>query len=175
MLETDRLFLRKMTEEDTDDFLEIFSDPMAMRYFGVIFDRPRMEKWVSDNLEHDEKYGFSLLSVILKENGEVIGDCGLETDTIDGDLIIGIGFDFKRAYWGHGYATEAARAVLKDGFTQYDLDNIYGWIDPENIPSQRVAERIGMTVIKHVIRGKKKYALYGISRDKWREPDADVK
>ena len=98
MIETRRLVLREMKKDDAEAFLDIFSDPVAMQYFGgVIFDRARMDKWVQSNLEHQEKHGFSLLTVILKDDNEIIGDCGLETDEIDGELIVGIGFDFKRA------------------------------------------------------------------------------
>jgi len=173
MIETERLTLRKMREEDAEAFLDIFSDPIAMQYFGgVIFDRARMDEWVRSNLEHDRKFGFSLLSVILKESGEVIGDCGLETDEIDGETIVGIGFDFRRSFWGNGYATEAARAVLEYGFTEFGFDMISGWIDPNNGPSQRVAERIGMAVERYVIRGKKRYALYSIKRSDWETQQA---
>lgn len=175
MVETKRLTLRTMIENDAEPLLDIFSDPVAMQYFGVIFDRSRMEKWVESNLEHEKQHGFSLYSVVLKENGEVIGDCGLETDEIDGQTIVGIGFDFRRAYWGRGYATEAALAVLEYGFKRFNFESISGWIDPENTPSQRVAERIGMTVEKYVMRGGKKYALYCIKRAEWirraAEPD----
>ena len=157
-----------MREDDAEALLDIFSDPIAMRYFGVTFDRPRMDEWVRNNLEHEKQYGFSLLSVILKDNGEVIGDCGLETDKIDGRTITGIGFDFRRSCWGKGYATESALAVLKYAFTQFDFGSISAWIDPENTPSQRVAERIGMTVEKYVTRGGKKYALYSIKRKNWK-------
>jgi RimJ/RimL family protein N-acetyltransferase len=125
MIETERLILRKMKEDDAESLLDIFSDPIAMRYFGVIFDRRRMGQWVRNNLEHEKLYGFSLLSVILKSNGEVIGDCGLETDEIEGR------------------------------------------IDPQNAPSQRVAEKIGMSVERYVTRGSKKYALYSIKRKDW--------
>jgi RimJ/RimL family protein N-acetyltransferase len=164
MIETERLILRKMREADAESLFDIFSDPIAMRYFGVVFDRPRMDRWVRDNLDHEQQHGFSLLSVVLKDNREVIGDCGLETDEIDGRLIVGIGFDFKRAYWGNGYATEAAMAVLEYGFTVLELSSIFGWIDPENVPSQCVAEKIGMTMEKFVTRGPKRYALYKIDR-----------
>lgn len=154
--------------EDAVPLLDIFSDPKAMRYFDVIFDRARMEQWVRDNLEHESQHGFSLLSVILKENEVLIGDCGLETDTIDGLTIVGIGFDFNSSYWGNGYATEAALAVLEYGFTTFEFECISGWIDPENRPSQKVAERIGMTVKRYVDRGGKRYALYVIKREDWK-------
>jgi ribosomal-protein-alanine N-acetyltransferase len=164
-IETQRLILRHMRTEDAEAFLKIFSDPLAMRYFNVIFDRTRMDEWVNRNLKHQDEYGFSLLTVVLKEDGEIIGDCGLETDTIDGQVIVGIGYDFRSSYWGKGYATEAALAVLEYGFANYKFDGIYAWIDPENKPSQRVAERIGMTVQRHVNRGGKKYALFAIKRE----------
>jgi RimJ/RimL family protein N-acetyltransferase len=167
MINTDRLILRKMREDDEESLFEIFSDPVAMRYFGLTFSRARMTRWVMDNLQHERQYGFSLLSVVLKANGEVIGDCGLETDEIEGELTIGLGFDFKRVYWGHGYATEAARAVLEYGFSDLELSSVSGWIDPQNLPSQRVAERIGMSVVRHVDRGGKTYALYRIEKRHW--------
>jgi len=165
MIATKRLVLRYMTEADTDDLLEIFSDPVAMKHFGVMFDRPRMEKWVKENLEHHATHGFSLMTVILKDSEEIIGDCGLETTTIDGELVVGIGFDFKRKYWNQGYATEAAMAVIRHGFTAHGLDKISGWIDPGNAPSQRVAEKAGMSLEKYVVRGPKKYALYSVRRE----------
>lgn len=156
-----------MKEDDAEALLDIFSDPIAMQYFGVIFDRRRMTEWVRSNLHHQKQHGFSLLTVILKQNGDVIGNCGLETDEIEGQTVVGIGFDFKRAYWRNGYATEAALAILRYGFTQLDFDAISGWIDPENVPSQRVAEKIGMAMERYVMRGTKKYALYRINRKDW--------
>jgi RimJ/RimL family protein N-acetyltransferase len=83
---------------------------------------------------------------------------------IEGELRVGLGFDFRRAYWDQGYATEAARAVLAHGFEHFGFERISGWIDPENAASQRVAEKVGMTVEKIVDRGGKTYALYSIQK-----------
>jgi ribosomal-protein-alanine N-acetyltransferase len=168
VLETERLILREMVEEDTEDFLGIFSDPVAMQYFNVIFDHDRMAAWVRSNLDHQQKHGFSLMTVILKDTGEIIGDCGLETDEIEGELTVGIGFDFKRRFWNQGYATEAAAAVRNYGFTAFGFATLSAWIDPENVASRRVAEKIGMTVHKLVYRGKKQYAIYSLTIDDWR-------
>ncbi len=163
--ETERLILRQMTEDDTDAMLLVFSDPEVMKYFGGdTFDRSDAAKWVADNLALHRERGFSLWAVVLKETGEVIGDCGLETDTIDGELKVGLGFDFQSKHWNRGYATEAAKAALAHGFATYGLDKIYGWIDPENKASQRVAEKAGMTVQKMVDRGGKTYALVAIEK-----------
>jgi len=169
--ETERLILRQMTEGDTDAMLLIFSDPKVMTYFGgIIFDRPRVEEWVEENLAHQEEHGYSLWAVVLKETGEVIGDCGLETDTIEGKVTVGLGFDFQSKYWNRGYATEAAKAALEHGFATYGFDKISAWIDPRNQASQRVAEKVGMTVEKMVDRGEKPYALVSIDKKKLGSP-----
>ena len=167
LIETERLVIREMSEADTDAFLKIFSDPVAMEYFGVLFDRPRMERWVRSNLDHQREHGFSLMTLVLKDGGAVIGDCGLETTEIDGALRVGIGFDINRNYWNEGYATEAARAVIDYGFGGFDFDKLSAWINPDNVGSRRVAEKIGMTVETSVERGGKPYVLYSISRADW--------
>jgi RimJ/RimL family protein N-acetyltransferase len=167
MIETDRLILREMRDEDAEPLLAIFSDPIAMEYFGNTFGRERMNAWVQSNADHRAKHGFSLLTVVLKDGGEVIGDCGLETTEIDGDLVVGVGFDFVRRHWNNGYATEAASAVLDHGFIDYGFPKISAWIDPENAASQRVAEKIGMTREKLVPRGGKHYAIYSILKEIW--------
>ena len=163
-IETDRLILRQMKFDDVDDLLGIFSDPETMKYFNIVFDRSRMETWLHRNLEHHAKYGYSLYSVILKNNRWLIGDCGLETTEIEGRLVVGIGYDFLREFWNNGYATEAAMAVKDYGFSRFGFRKLYSWINPENIASQRVAEKIGMTLEKKVLRDKKTYAIFSVRR-----------
>lgn len=167
MIETERLILRQMKHEDMEAYLDIFTDPETMKYFGVVFDRGQMEGWIERNLEHQKKHGFSLLTVVLKENNEIIGDCGLETDEIEGKLTVGLGYDFKRKYWNRGYATEAGKAVVEYGFGTFDFDKISGWANPENGPSIRVAEKIGFTRGKSILRGGKEYLLLSISKATW--------
>ncbi len=164
IIETKRLYLRLMNIRDVDQLLLIFSDPEAMKYFNVVFDRKRMENWVNDNLDHQKRYGYSLYSVILRSNDELIGDCGLETDEIEGNKIVGIGYDFRREYWNKGYATEAAAAIRDYGFSHFNFDKLSAWINPENVPSKRVAEKIGMRVESTVLRGGKPYMLYSVLR-----------
>jgi len=78
-LGTKRLFLRPMLATDLDDLLLIFTDPKVMASFGgELFTHEQMEHWLQRNLEHQNKFGYGLFSVILKENGKLIGDCGLE-------------------------------------------------------------------------------------------------
>ncbi len=78
-LETERLLLRPMLETDLDALLLIFTDPNVMAAFShPPFTREQMQRWLQRNLDHQNQFGYGLFSVILKESGELIGDCGLE-------------------------------------------------------------------------------------------------
>jgi ribosomal-protein-alanine N-acetyltransferase len=165
MLETRRLILRKMTMEDLDDLLCIFSDPKVMQSFGgVLFDRARMKQWLLRNLNHQDQYGYGLFSVILKESGELVGDCGLEHTEVEGSPEVEIGYDFLSAYWGRGLATEAACAVRDYAFRELGLPRVISLIRPGNLASIRVAEKIGMAKEKECVRGGQCYFVYSLFR-----------
>lgn len=117
VIETERLRLRPMREDDLDALLGIFADPRVMAAFASEpFDRGQMQGWLDRNLRHQEQYGFGLFAVIDKADGTLIGDCGLEVVDIDGRREAELGYDFRSAYWGRGLATEAAVAVRDHAF-----------------------------------------------------------
>lgn len=150
---------------DLDDLLGIFSDPKVMQSFGgVLFDRAMMKKWIGRNLDHQDRHGYGLFSVILKSSGELVGDCGLEHMEVDGSPEVEIGYDFRSAYWGQGLATEAAAAVRDYAFQELGLDRVISLIRPDNPASRRVAEKIGMVKEKDCIRGNQVYHVYSQSR-----------
>ena len=166
MIETKRLILRKMTIDDLDDLFLIFSDPKVMESFGgVLLDRTKMEKWIRRNLDHQDRYGYGLFSVILKESGELVGDCGLEHMEVDGMPEVEIGYDFLSSYWGRGLATEAASAVRDYAFEQLGLTRLISLIRTHNKASMRVAEKMGMTREKEWASGDIKYYVYSQSRE----------
>jgi len=160
MIETKRLILRLMNENDIDDMLEIFTDKKVLKAFNLqSFSREQMKKWVDRNLNHQNRYGYGLFSVILRSNRELIGDCGLEHTEFEGKPCVEIGYDFLSKYWNQGYATEAAKAV-KDyaiGELKIDSKTMCSFILTNNKASQRVSEKIGMQRIKE-------YRAYNISR-----------
>ncbi len=83
-LETRRLVLRPMLESDLESLLLIFTDPKVMAAFDhPPFTHEQMSRWLKRNLDHQDEYGYGLFSVILKETGELIGDCGLEQMEFD--------------------------------------------------------------------------------------------
>lgn len=85
-----------MREDDADALLHVFADPKVMRAFDSDpFDRAQMERWFWRNLEHQERYGYELYAVILRENNLLIGDCGLEHMEVDGELQAELGYDLR--------------------------------------------------------------------------------
>ena len=165
ILETGRLILRPMKVEDTDDLLKIFTDPKVMASFGVeLFSREQMSHWVQRNLDHQGEFGYGLFSVILKETGELIGDCGLEQMVVEGRKVAELGYDFRSDYWNRGYATEAAIAVRDYAFEILHLAELVSLIRVGNLASRRVAEKIGMKLAGELTRYGNRYWCYSIKR-----------
>ncbi len=124
-LETPRLWLRSMQATDFDDLLLIFTDLKVMAAFdSPPFDRQQMTQWLQRNLDHQAHYGYGLFSVILKSNGVLIGNCGLEVMTVDDAVAAELGYDFRSDYWNLGLATEAALAVRDYAFEVLGLPQL---------------------------------------------------
>ena len=87
-----------------------------------------------------------LWATIYKETGQFIGRCGLLPLTIDGQREVEVAYTITRDRWGQGLGSEAAQGMLEYGFKKLNLARLICLIDPENIASQRVAEKIGMTL-----------------------------
>lgn len=161
VLETVRLFLRPMLAMDVDDLLLIFTDPKVMASFGgELFSREQMERWLQRNLSHQTEFGYGLFAVILKENGKLIGDCGLEQMEDQGAAELG--YDFCSDYWMQGYATEAAIAVRDYAFCILQLPQLISLIRVGNLASKRVAEKVGMKLIEEFTRYDTQYWKYAI-------------
>jgi [ribosomal protein S5]-alanine N-acetyltransferase len=165
LLETPRLWLRSMQPDDVDALLNIFSDPKVMAAFDEPpFSRDQMMQWVQRNLDHQNVHGYGLFSVILKTNGLLIGDCGLELMDVDGMPAAELGYDFRSDYWNQGYATEAATAVRNYAFQQLQLPRLISLIRLGNVPSRRVAEKIGMQCTTEITRYGNRYWHYLLER-----------
>jgi RimJ/RimL family protein N-acetyltransferase len=168
MIETDRLILRLMNENDIDEMLKIFTDVNVMKAFDLnSFSREKMKKWVDRNLDHQNNYGYGLFSVILKSNQELIGDCGLEHSDFEEKPCVEIGYDFLSKYWNQGYATEAANAVKEYSINilKIDSNSICSFIRKNNIASQKVSEKIGMQKVKEYQVNNIDYLLYAFSTE----------
>jgi [ribosomal protein S5]-alanine N-acetyltransferase len=164
-LETARLILRPMLETDIDALLRIFTDVKVMAAFNHDpFTREQMARWLQRNLDDQNQYGYGLFSVILKESGELIGDCGLEQMEVEGVRVAELGYDFRSDYWNQGFATEAACAVRDYAFDILQLPQLISLIRVGNLASKRVAEKVGMTLAEEFTRYEIRYWKYSIKR-----------
>lgn len=164
-LTTERLLLRPMHAGDLDELMCIFTDPKVMAAFdSVPFDRGQMTRWLQRNLDHQAAFGYGLFSVILRSNGLLIGDCGLEQMDVDHTQIAELGYDYRSDFWHQGYATEAALAVRDFAFNTLGLPEVISLIRVSNDASQRVAEKIGMARRAQVERYGICYWEYAIAR-----------
>jgi len=144
IIETDRLLLRTFTEGDVDLIFQLNSDPDVTKYTcDPTFDLADAEKNLHDViLPQYALYNYGRWATHLKEDLEFIGWCGLKyrADSNEVDL----GYRFRKKFWGKGYATEAAYATLRYGFTQLNLHKIIARALPANLASIRVMEKCGM-------------------------------
>ena len=164
ILETERLLLRRLQPGDVDAIFAVLGDPVAMQYYPRTFDRKDAEQWVERNLRRYAEHGHGLYAVVLKASGEMIGDCGLVTQQIEGRAELEVGYHLHRDQWGHGYATEAARACMDHAFRELTVAKVISLIRPENLPSRRVAERNGMRVERQVMHSGLLHLMYAISK-----------
>ena len=163
VLETGRMFLRRMEMDDVDNLMGIFSDPEAMRYYPAAKSREEAEEWVRWTLGSYRDHGFGQWVAILKSSGEFAGQCGLTVQEVEGREEVEIGYLFLRRYWGRGLATEAARAVRDQGFA-LGYRRLVSIIDPGNLASRHVAEKTGLTLEKEVEKWCKKVCVYAVTR-----------
>lgn len=162
MLETERMRLREMTPGDADNLLGIFSDPIAMRYYPGTKDRAQTEDWIEWNLASYRQNGFGLWIVTMKETDEFAGQCGLILQEVEGEREVEIGYLFLRSLWGRGLATEAARACRGYATDALGYKRLISLIDPANMASRPVAEKVGMSLEKEIIKWDKRVCVYSI-------------
>ncbi len=164
ILETERLLLRELAHGDVDALAAVLSDRETMRYYPAALDRAGVAAWIESNRRRYREDGHGLWAMVLKSSGELIGDCGLVRQRVDGVDEIEIGYHVRRDLWGQGLAPEAAAACRDHGFEQLGAPQLISLIRPENRPSQRVAEKIGLSKWKEVLWRDLPHCVYGIRR-----------
>jgi len=148
-LETTRLTLREIVEGDIDFVAEMLSDPDVMRFYPKRLSRDESMEWIAKQRMRYERDGHGLWLASERESGEPVGQIGLcMQDIADWEprRNAEIGYLLHRAYWGRGFATEAATCVRQYAFDTLAYDHVISLIRPENEPSQAVARRLGMTI-----------------------------
>ncbi len=150
ILETPRLVLRRQVLEDLDALWALYGDPEVTKY---IPDAPKTRDEAREELEwflngHPRHPELGLWATVLKEDGTFIGRSGLLPWTIDGREEVEVAYTIARPYWGRGLGTEIAQGIARYAFEALGLSRLICLIEPENVASQKVAEKIGMELDK---------------------------
>lgn len=144
ILETERLFLREMNQDDYDDLAEILQNPNVMYAYEHDFSNQDVQEWLDRQIARYKKYGFGLWAIILKDTGVMIGQAGLTMQHYKDQEVLEVGYLLKEKFWHLGYASEAAIACKKYAFEQLNQNKVYSIIKSDNYTSMKVAERNGM-------------------------------
>lgn len=170
ILETERLYLRRMDQGDLEALCRIVQDEETMYAYEHAFEDAEVQEWLDRQLKRYEDYGFGLWAVILKENDRMIGQCGLTMQDCDGKQVPEVGYLFERAYWHQGYAAEAAIACREYAFHVLRFDEVYSIIRDNNLASKKVAERNEMEVrgsfVKHYYGMDMPHLIYSVKKNK---------
>lgn len=180
--ETERLRLVVWQERHVAPFASMNADPEVMRYFPATLSEAQTRAGVDAWRTQFEEKGWSNWAAELKASGEFIGFIGLSIPRrqLPFSPCVEVGWRLARRFWGHGYATEGARASLAVGFHRLNLAEVVSFTSVANLPSRAVMERIGMSNTERdfdhpaVPEGSslRRHCLYSITREQWSRGDA---
>jgi RimJ/RimL family protein N-acetyltransferase len=169
-LETERLTLREWRDYDFDSYATFLADPAVARFLsGEPLSRTDAWRNLAIIVGHWVLRGYGMWAVERKEDGAFVGRVGLWNP--EGWPGLEVGWTLGREFWGHGYATEAARAAMNFAFLTLDVERLLSVIDTRNRASQKVAERLGEQRGERrqiAVQGKSfTVDLWSISREAW--------
>ena len=168
-LETQRLLLRELTPDDFNTLYEILSDSETMRHYPAPFDREKVRYWIEWNLENYAVFGFGLWAVVLKETGQMIGDCGITMQSIHGKIKPEIGYHIHKDHQRRGYASEAATACRDYIFRNTPFRTIYSYMKYTNEGSWCTDMKNGMALVEEFEDPVNTVTrVYAITREAWK-------
>lgn len=167
-IETKRLILREMTENDLPALRKILQDEEVMYAYEHAFSEEEVIKWFENQQRRYRENGFGLWTAVLKYGGEMIGQCGITYQDLGNERVPETGYLFQKKFWHSGYATEAAQACNRYAFDVLGMAEIYSIIRDNNLPSRKVAERNGMeicgSITKHYYGIDMPHVVYRLKR-----------
>jgi [ribosomal protein S5]-alanine N-acetyltransferase len=172
VLQTSRLTLRPFCENDVDLLSGLMANRDFMRFSLGVYTREQTVGFLEKLLAWQKAEEPSLFAAVLRSNEVLLGYCGFYHQHIDGVDEIEIGYRMHPEYWNQGLATEAAHVVRDHAFRDLKLPRVISLIHPENIPSQRVAEKIGMSLEKQTMYRGFLTNVFSLSRARWAKENA---
>ena len=166
--ETKRLIIREMNLDDFESLKKVLSDPINMQYYPKPYDDNGVLRWINWCMNSYKENGFGLWAVVLKETGEMIGDCGISIQNIDNELKPEIGYHLRLDYHKMGLGHEMTSAIKDYFFLRFNYDEVYSYMNINNLPSEKTAIKNGMRFIKTFESDKGEIdKVYRITRKEW--------
>jgi RimJ/RimL family protein N-acetyltransferase len=180
-LTTPRLMLRRFRPDDLELLVRLHADPKVMRYVGGTKDRAQTEELLAIRIldYYDQHPGLGIWATLERSTGDC---CGMHLlNHVQGEPLIQVGYLLFPQFWGLGYATEMATAVVRYGFAQLGLPRIHGLTDLDNYASQHVLEKTGLhrhgerTFPHPAYEGHGPFAFFERSATEWltEQPEKD--
>ena len=172
ILETSRLTLRPFRKDDVDLLAQLMANADFMRFSLGVYTREQTQTVLEKFLSWNRAGRPSPFAVLVRPNSTLIGYCGFLHWHLDGVDEIEIGYRLHPDYWNKGLMTKAARAVRDHAFRDLKLPRVISLIHPENIPSRRVAEKIGMILEKQITFRGFPTNVFSLSHAQWAKGNA---
>ena len=150
-----------MTDDDLDAMADLLGDPAVMTYYPAPKTRAEAQDWIDWNKDSYAQHGYGLW-VVETHDGEFVGDCGLTWQEYNGRRELEVGYHLRADRQGQGLATEAAAACRDYARSALRMDHLVAIIHPENVASQRVAEKLGMR-LEEIDEANPLRCVYGCS------------
>lgn len=174
ILQTNRLYLRKLIQDDFSLLFPFLSDPETMYAYEHGFSQEEVQTLLTKQLQSYAANNFGLWAVILKETETCIGLCGITLQSYKEKQVPELGYIFQKEYWHQGYAAESALACKDYAFQNLQINQLYAIIRDTNIPSQKLADRIGMSrtdsIIKYYYGFTMPHYVYTLKNKKYKKP-----
>jgi RimJ/RimL family protein N-acetyltransferase len=184
-LETERLELRRFTDEDIENLVELDSDPEVMHFINGGRPTPRDEienEFLPAILGHYERYaGYGFWAAVEKSTGQFVGWFHFRPaqDAPPGE--VELGYRLRRSAWGKGYATEGSRALIAKGFAELGVQRVVASTMVVNVASRRVMENAGLKFVRifhqpwpDYIEGEEEGDVeYALLRSEWKRPTTE--
>lgn len=164
-LEISRLLLRPNVERDIDHWTRFMSSEACLEYFPAYQQgnpEDHATKWIEKQIGNYDAGKYGMLSVIEKDTGAYVGQCGLLHQSIDGAEELEIGYSLLHYMWGKGYATEAGLALKNWAFDHQLVPSLISIIHRDNDGSKKVAKRLGMTMEKELTWKELPISIYRV-------------
>ncbi|WP_211236788.1 GNAT family N-acetyltransferase [Sporocytophaga myxococcoides] len=159
VLQTDRLIIKEYKAEYLMLVQKVFSDPLTMSFWPSPFTKEETSKWIERSILSYKEYGFGRYAIFLNETNELIGDCGILKLQADNTIVHDLGYIIYAPFWNHGFAFEAAEAIMNYGFKVLNIEKLYANMPYNHNASIKVAEKIGMKRIKEFNNSKNRSIL----------------